>query len=420
MASLRIDVAVVGGGPAGLAAAAAAAATGASVVMINDGADVGGQIWRHDIAGAPPSRARELFRRVQDSAVARLHQSTVVNARRTDDGFVLTVERHGIHDDLSVGRIVLTTGARELFLPFPGWTLPGVLGVGAVQAMAKGGFDVRGKRIVIAGSGPLLVAVAASLAKRGAKILLIAEQAPLSRMLSFSLGLVRAPRLALDALGYLKSIRPGAFRFGTWVSAAEGDGANAVRRVTITDGRNPTAIDCDLVCVGYGLVPNTELAQLLGCELSPRGIAVDEKQQTSVPGVFAAGECVGIAGVDAALAEGAVAGGQGPMRATPRAWARRLESTFALRPELFQLATPETIICRCEDVRLGAIDPSWTARQAKLYARVGMGPCQGRICGPALQHLRGLAPDRVRAPIYPSFMSTFVKRRVDLNTTGVE
>jgi D-hydroxyproline dehydrogenase subunit alpha len=409
------DVAIIGAGPAGIAAAIAASSLGRRVTIVNDQPSIGGQIWRRDISGRRGTRAKEWLDRVRATTTRTLDGTTVIDARRDDIGHVLTLERDGQAGSLSANHVILATGARELFLPFPGWTLPNVFGVGGMQAMAKGGLDVRGKRIAIAGSGPLLVAVAASLAQRGARVVLLAEQAPLGRMIGFGARLVAAPRLAREAVGYASTIPRDAFRFGTWAIAANGD--DRVREVIVTNGRRQQTIHCDVLCVGYGLVPNTELAALIGCDTSSRGIAVDDGQRTSVRNVFAAGECVGVAGVDAALAEGTIAGHVAAdalamrdslrrERAVARRWGQRLESAFELRAELLSLASAETIICRCEDVRHDAIDASWAIRQAKLYTRVGMGACQGRVCGAALRRIYGWSPDRVRAPIYPTLVSS--------------
>jgi hypothetical protein len=150
---------------------------------------------------------------------------------------------------------------------------------------------------------------------------------------------------------------------------------------------------------------------------------VDERQATTIPGVFCAGEPTGIGGVERALVEGEIAGAaaldlQIPRALVPRAlvnrraglrqYSRRLESSFALRPEVRSLATADTVVCRCEDVRLGELDPAWTARQAKLYTRAGMGPCQGRICGAALESIRGWSRDSVRPPVQPAQLSTLL------------
>jgi NADPH-dependent 2,4-dienoyl-CoA reductase/sulfur reductase-like enzyme len=310
---------------------------------------------------------------------------------------------------VEAGAVVLATGARERYLPFPGWTLPGVVGIGGAQALAKAGTDVRGRRVVIAGSGPLLLPVAALLARRGARVSLVAEQAPPERVRGFARSLaLAAPRKLVQAARYRAAFAGTPYRAGTWVVRAEGE--SHLSAVTLTDGRRRWTEPCDLLATGYGLVPNAELARLLGCELSGGFVAVNAYQRTSVEGLYAAGEPTGIAGVEAALMEGELAGLAAAGRAAaaderPRALERehrlaaRMEQAFALRLELHALADAETIVCRCEDVRLGQIDPSWCARQAKLYTRAGMGPCQGRVCGPALEHLFGWPPDRVRPPL---------------------
>ncbi len=169
--------------------------------------------------------------------------------------------------------------------------------------------------------------------------------------------------------------------------------------------------ECDVLACGFGLVPNLELPRLLGCETTADGVVVDASQRTSRDGVFATGELCRIAGVDHAMATGAIAGlaaagrGTPPTLATRRAketaFAGRLARAFALRDELLSLARPDTIVCRCEDVPLGRLGAAGSAREAKLHTRAGMGACQGRVCGTALGHLRGFTPDSVRSPLAP-------------------
>lgn len=165
-----------------------------------------------------------------------------------------------------------------------------------------------------------------------------------------------------------------------------------------------------MLACGFHLVPNTDLASLLGCNLRGDFVAVDEQQQTSVADVYCAGEPTGIAGLDAALLQGESAGlacaGQktGPLRAcnaAERKFAARLETAFRLRPELRLLAAPETIVCRCEDVTYGDLSSRTGWTDAKLQTRCGMGPCQGRICGPATQTLFGWTPKSIRPPLFP-------------------
>jgi hypothetical protein len=147
-------------------------------------------------------------------------------------------------------------------------------------------------------------------------------------------------------------------------------------------------------------------------------VSVDPTQTTSVADVYCAGETTGIGGVDLAIAEGEIAGltaaGQSvPQRlvskgARLRHDASMLESAFALRADLRTLAQPDTVVCRCEDVRLRDLNSQWTARQAKLYVRAGMGPCQGRVCGSALEFLMGWRADSVRPPAQPVRLGSFV------------
>ena len=407
----RFDIAIVGAGPAGLSAAIGASAATSSIVMIDQSPAPGGQIWRRDASADDSHRRAEI-----EAALRRatfMGSTTVVDATTAQGRHRLLVERAGRSGTIETGTLILATGARELFLPFPGWTLPGVIGVGGLQALMKSGFDVRGKRVVVSGSGPLLVAVAAAAIRKGGDVVAVLEQAPFRKMISF--GLQLALRLEVEALGYLQELGGGVLQFGRWVSAAHG--AGRVEGVRVTDGEATTDIDCDVLCTGYGLVPNTELARRLGGEIGPRGIAVDGAQRTSIPGVFAAGECAGIAGQYPASFGGMVAGRiatqveaadlMGTRQRASR-WGKILDETFALRPEVLALAEPGTIVCRCEDVRLRDIDPTWSPRQAKLYARAGMGACQGRVCGAALQRMFGWPEDSVRPPLQPTAVSSLL------------
>jgi NADPH-dependent 2,4-dienoyl-CoA reductase/sulfur reductase-like enzyme len=223
-------------------------------------------------------------------------------------------------------------------------------------------------------------------------------------------GLWRQPHLLLQAARYRAGFAGTPYRTGHWV--VEARGTDSVRAVVITDGRRTREIACDVLCTGYGLVPNTELARLLGCIVTESGVAVDDALVTSLPGVYSAGEPTGIGGVEIALLEGEIAGlqaaGHAALTAPFRARRRRLSEhsarmarAFALRDELRALPTPETIVCRCENVPFGALDPRWSPRQAKLATRLGMGPCQGRVCGAALGVVLGWPADSVRPPLEP-------------------
>lgn len=412
-----VEIAVVGAGPAGMAAAVEAAEAGRRVALLDEGSGPGGQIWRHRERWDVPAVAGWWMARLDRCGARVLHGTTVADAVAAGAGFELLAERDGAAVAVRAERLVLATGARELFLPFPGWTLPNVVGVGGLQALLKSGLELRGRRVVVAGSGPLLLPVAALAARAGARLLLVAEQAPKAAVRRFAAGLWRDPRKLLQAARYRWAAKRAAYRRGVWVTAAAGD--DRVRTVTLTDGAESWSGRCELLAVGYGLVPETALARLLGCRVERGRVVVDERQATSVPGVFCAGEPTGIGGAELALVEGRLAGlaaaaveeGAAALRRRRRRLGRfpeRLARAFALRDELRRLPDPETVVCRCEDVTLAHLEPYGGFREAKLATRCGMGPCQGRVCGPALEVLEGWGPDTVRPPVKPVRVSTLL------------
>jgi NADPH-dependent 2,4-dienoyl-CoA reductase/sulfur reductase-like enzyme len=422
------DAVIVGGGPAGIAAACRVAEAGRRAILLDEGLGPGGQIWRPSVWGPRSSNAQRWISRLEASS-AVVHRSTSVFDARRDaaGGFVVSAECEGRPLEVSGRALILATGARERFLPFPGWTLPNVVGVGGAQALLKAGTVFSGRRVVIAGSGPLLLPVAASLAKAGAHVALVAEQAAPSRVRRFAMSLWRRPATLLQAAVFRGAFITTRYSTGTWVVSARGDAA--VREVTVTDGATTRDLACDVLCVAFGLVPNVELARLLGCEAEHGVVSVDSTQATSVADVYSAGETTGIGGVDLSIIEGEIAGLAAAGKPVPQRLVSRgarlrrdasmLESAFALRAELRALAQPETVVCRCEDVRLRDLKSQWTARQAKLYARAGMGPCQGRVCGPALEFLMGWRPDSVRPPAQPVRLGSFASELAVPTSTDI-
>lgn len=402
----RFDILVIGAGPAGLATALSAAEAGRRVGVIDDQPAAGGQIWRGAEQTGRDTHALRWLKAVREHpAITVLAGARVIAPL---GAAALLVESEAAAFEVGYDRLILATGARERFLPFPGWTLPGVFGAGGLQALAKGGLPVKGKRIVVAGSGPLLLAVAAHLAGKGAHVVRIAEQAPPARLLPFGLALAQAPAKLRQALQFGWALKGAAFRPDSWVAAAHG--AERLQAVTLQERGRPRSLDCDYLACGFGLVPNTELPAALGCAATPAGVTVDEWQRTSQPRIYAAGETTGIGGVELSLVEGRIAGlaaadqdiaAQQLFRehAGHRQFARLLEFTFALRPELLALAQPDTIVCRCEDVSYSALAAHASWRSAKLQTRCGMGPCQGRVCGGATALLFGWSQDSIRPPL---------------------
>ena len=281
--------------------------------------------------------------------------------------------------------------------------------------MVKTGLPIEGKRIVVAGSGPLLLAVAAYLRGHGAGVLLIAEQASSLQLALFGAGLFSKRSQAFALKRQLKGVT---YRSGCWVLAAHGK--EKLESVTLARGGKRWDVACDYLACGFHLVPNVELAELLGCAVNAGSVTVDEYQQTTVPSVYSAGESTGIGGLELSLVEGEIAGLAAagkhdeartlfPIRAKHRKFADLLNRTFALRDELKQLAAPETIVCRCEDVTFERLRSHQSWRAAKLQTRCGMGPCQGRVCGGAVEFLFGWRAESVRPPALPVRVGSLIR-----------
>lgn len=413
--SESFDILVVGAGPAGIAAAVSASTAGKRVGLVDDNPAPGGQIWR---SGASlPAGARKWLARLDSAPVFRLQGWRVFDHPRRG---TLRVEGNQDCRDLCYGQLILATGARERFLPFPGWTLPNVMGAGALDAMVRGGLPIAEKRIVVAGTGPLLLAVAAHLSRRGAKIVALCEQARLRRLVPFAAHLLLSePAKLLQGITYVMAMRGTRFYTGCWPTAASG--SEQLESVALQRNGKNWDVRCDYLACGFHLVPNLELAALLGCRIEDGFVATDDLQRTSVADVFCVGEPTGIGGVELALLEGRVAGLTATGRTAEaeklaRRRGRRLGFVHALRDasaldlQLGKLATETTLVCRCEDISYGALREHACWRDAKLQTRCGMGPCQGRICGAATEFLFGwgstLIESNIRPPVFPAIVSS--------------
>lgn len=437
-----VDVAVVGGGPAGIAAAVSARRAGASVVVIDEYAAAGGQIWRRrfDGSGPRPAQARRRLAEFEGSGAELLAGRSVWGA--PEPGVLLLT---GAPGRVRAGAVVLATGAYDRPVAFPGWTLPGVLTAGGAQALAKGQGVLPGRRILLAGAGPFLLPVAEQLRRLGAEVVAVVEATRRRDWLAAAPRMAAYPGRLADYARYRRSVRR--ITWGHVIVRAEGD--TRVRSATIAPtgpdwtptGRERT-FQVDAVCTAYGFTPSVELARALGCELHDAGVAHDDDMATSVPGVFVAGEAAGVGGADLAQVEGEIAGHAAaahalaaprgpaspggappvaPTGAAPRAdlaalrarraklagFAAILSDLFDPRPGLLSLATPSTVLCRCEDVTAGAVDDAVqrgadTLAALKIVTRCGQGPCQGRVCE-RLVAQRLPRPERysARAPIKP-------------------
>ncbi|MDH0748291.1 NAD(P)/FAD-dependent oxidoreductase [Pseudomonas sp. GD03842] len=404
-----VDLLIVGAGPAGMAAALAAAPSGMRIAILDDNPQPGGQIWRDGSQARLPAQAIAMRAALARYPHVQVHSGTRVVALAGPRQVLLeNAERGWV---LKYDALILCTGARERLLPFPGWTLPGVTGAGGLQALIKGGLPVAGERVVIAGSGPLLLATAATASQHGAVVVRIAEQAALSAVSRFAAGLWRWPNKAAQALT-LSSTR---YRTSAYVIAAVG--SDRLESVRIQAGTSVQEIPCDRLACGFGLVPNVEIAAALGCRIEQQAVAVDAWQTTSVAGLYAAGECTGFGGSELALIEGRIAGlvASGQKDEAQACWSQRqrwqrfadtLNRAFSLTPAVRHLAAADTLVCRCEDVPYSALAPHGDWTSAKLNTRCGMGACQGRICATAAQTLFGWEAPCPRPPFSPARIAT--------------
>ncbi|MES2296006.1 MAG: FAD/NAD(P)-binding oxidoreductase [Pseudomonadota bacterium] len=412
------ELLVLGAGPAGLAAAEAASAHGLQVTLIDENFEPGGQIWRGGPSQWRDRSAHVLWRALRGRPGFRFIGGARLVACVAPN--VVLLETPEGARQLAWQRMVLCSGARELLLPFPGWTLPGVSGAGGLQAMIKGGMPVAGQRVVVGGSGPLLLAVADTARRHGAQVLAIAEHQPTRALARFGAALaLRHPAKLAQALRLRAALAGVPYLSGAVVTQAHG--AERLRAVTLRQGTRERRIECDLFACGFGLVPNTELASLLGCAIAAGRVQVDAQQRSSRADVWAAGEAGGIGGVGQALAQGRMAGlaaaghvftarerrQLGKALTEARAFGTLLAGSFAPLPALREICRPSTLVCRCEDVSAAqlAVHADW--RSAKLHTRAGMGPCQGRVCASACEFLFGWqAPLAVRQPIFPTSAAT--------------
>ena len=416
---------VVGAGPAGLSAAIEASRAGANVLVVDDNARAGGQIFRQSPTGfraGAPTRYRSEFPR---------GATLLAEAEAADVRFKFGCTAWGMFepntlellcDDRServyADAIVLATGAYDRPIPLPGWTLPGVFTVGGAQALLKGQGLLVGRRVLLAGVGPLLLVVASQLHAAGAEVVAVVEPVSRGRVLSCLPALFREWRLARQGIQYRFSLFAGRVPWLSSTMLVEINGATQVESATVrpVDSRwrpsGPAVVfEADSVCLGYGLLPSLELARLCGCaiEFSPmvRGwVPIRSPQlESSVPGIFIAGDCAGIAGALVAVEEGRIAGISAAERLglLPPEKARRrraphearraglnrfrleFDRVYELQPGLFETVTAETVVCRCEEVLLAemeaaVIDHADGAQQLRNYTRCGMGACQGRMC----------------------------------------
>ena len=458
----RTELAIIGGGPAGIEAAVTASAAGVTTVLLDSCPHPGGQYFKQlpaQFRGASMTdtqkKAAVLLDRLDDAAVQQILDTIVwgVFPDEASGEWILMLHGGGAPTRLQAKIIILASGAYDRPLPFPGWTLPGVMTAGAGQVLVKNQRVSPGKRVLVSGAGPLQFALAAQLVYAGVDVAAVLEGArPFLDVLPHIPALWGQWERMREGLEYARALLGAGipYRFG-W-SVIEARGQASVEEAVIArldrDWRpvpgTEQVLDVDTVVAGYGLVPNTAVSRMLACRhVYQPGLGGwvpwrDETLQTSLDGFYVIGDAAGIGGAELARLEGRLAGTVvarrngsitqhekrsvttrlAPALARQRRFARFLGAVFTPRRGLFSLAAEDTILCRCEELTLGDIhravaEGARSLREVKMLTRSGMGNCQGRMCEAAVVQVlveklagEGVTPEsagayRFRPPLIP-------------------
>ncbi len=425
-AVLEPELLVIGGGAGGLTAASIAAEAGVDVVLLDERTAGGGQYFKQPVDESllPASLSGDR----QIAGGGKLVERAMRSGARIISGAqvwgAFAPAEFGVLDDSGSTvyrpqRTIVATGAYQGGLPVPGWTLPGVMTTGAAQGLLRNYGTILPGRIVIAGNGPLNLQIASELKAAGADVCLVAELAdasPASWILNGLKMAYNVPGLVADGIGYLRHLRRSGVpvRFGAGIAAIRKSkhGLEAdIGPVGADRSQQFDTIEADVICVGYSFQPRNEILRCLGCRHSfdeARGFLVTQRSEeceTTVPGVYAVGDCTALSGAPAAMQDGVTAAvavvrsldygvsahHESELRRAlrerqrHRAFQSALWTLFAAPRPTTRLAQADTVICRCENVTLGDVEAALGDGAAsmggiKQRTRLGMGPCQGRYC----------------------------------------
>lgn len=459
------ELVVIGGGPAGIAAATESASRGVSTVLIDENDHLGGKVLKepNGVEAKYLERAEketrddlfEHFSRVRDRIT--IHFNSIVWGIFEDKSIAFcseTGDHQGIFS-MKAEKLVIPSGAFDRPIPFPGWTLPGIFSTGGLNTFVKHYGVLPGREFLLAGSGPLQLALASTLIKAGAKIAGIVEAASLGDVGTNLVPLLNGGRVLATGMKILWDIKKHRIPILRSHVLSRVHGVEGVEKAVVTrvdrEWRpipgTEKEIKADTIAIGYGLVPSNELARVCGCkchfdqDLGYWAVEHDQQMETSVPGVFVAGDGVTVKGYLAAIDEGRIAGiaasaHLGHLRRPEadqligriqerlsrlRRYGRALNRMSTPKPGIWDIVSDDTVICRCEDVTMGDLraavaDGATDVNHIKRKTRVGMGYCQGRFCGQVINELFWMLKGRpgnreqlpARVPVKPIPIKAFL------------
>lgn len=438
----RYDLIVIGAGPAGMAMAIECAQAGMDVLLLDDQPEAGGQIYRtvtksrltdSEVFSDDYWRGSKLVAALKCQNLTHVTGARVWYARPSGDVW-FSVNRESVR--ASAKFLAIAVGARERPVAVPGWTLPGVFSAGAAQVLLKSA-GLAADNLVLAGSGPLLYLLASQYIAAGKKVKALLDTTPWSNYQAAIKTLPGAifQRQLYKGLKLLARIRLAGVPVYHGVNDLRIDGDQAVEEISWKQRGRAKRILCEAVLLHEGLIPNIEFALALGCEWSWSSerctweLKTNESGETSLPGIYALGDCARIIGADASEIQGRLAGVRLARKAINKppgeqeqALAHELARHMRFRSFLDQLYLPadenllshdpNTVVCRCENVTVDTLIPLIERSHGDLnfvksLTRCGMGPCQGRMCSHSVATLGRFcqippgAPSRQRLPLAP-------------------
>jgi len=460
----QFEAVVVGAGPAGMAAALELSTHDVNTAVVDEAEAPGGQVYRRIPAAFKEASAKRMTHRQRTGrrltqAFLQPDETLTIFTQSSVWGSFEPYSLNVLHNDqilkLAYQKLIICEGANERFIPFPGWTLPGVMSIGGMQKLLRHQRLIPGKRILLAGTGPLLIAAAAELIQSGANMAGVLEAAKLLEITPLMSEMFRQKGLLEESIVHVIPLLKNRTLFQRRSCIVEAHGKDRVEAATICqldDDWRPVAaskkvVETDAVGIGFGFKPGGRLSRLCGCKHyfdSKKGGFVpilDAYQAADQADIYVAGDAAGIGGATMAEIQGGIAGVHaayslgrisknrfGPLiqpllksKERVAQYSRKLEQIYTPRDAIYQTITPETIICRCEGVTAGEIWEQMDKGRRDLTslksARLGMGPCQGRGCesiAAELLRLNGVDPDMIkplglRPPLIPMPISVFEK-----------